>query len=238
MDKRNKIIFLIIILISIVAVGFCIYKVLNNKNEIVNVDAKKFRNEYMELNDKVNELTNKDYADVFISESNTFKYVDSKEAIDVLKNKTGILYFGYATCSDCRLLVPILSEIAEKNNKTIYYLDVQKIRSSFVVEEGSIKKIKDGTKEYYEIIKILKDELEDLYLTDEAGNMYNTKEKNFFIPSLFAVSNGKITGKLVEKISENSENLTEEEKGNLKNKITKLIEDNEVNEICNPNKEC
>ena len=236
MDKRNKIIFLIIILISIVAVVFCIFNVINNKNKIINNDSKKFRNEYMELNDKVNEVTNKNYPEVFISEDNTFKYVDGKKTIDLLKNKTGIIYFGYASCNDCRLLVPILSEVAEKHDKTIYYLDVQNIRSSFIVEEGSIKKIKDGTEEYYEIIDILKDELEDLYLYDEAGNMYNTNEKNFFIPSLFAVRNGEITGKFVEKVS-NNDSLTNEEKKIVSDKIEELINNNST-DICNTNREC
>ena len=53
MKKGNSIILSLIIMFSLVAVALCIFSVVNNKKS--ESDAIKFRNEYMELNDKINE---------------------------------------------------------------------------------------------------------------------------------------------------------------------------------------
>lgn len=238
MEKKNNIIFIIILIITLVLVGVCIYFVLNN-NKRINEDARKFREEYMVLNNKLNELTNTNYSDVFISEDNTVKYVNAEDAIKILEKGSGYIYFGYAECAECRLFVPVLTEVFSKKNIEINYLDVQNIRSSFVLKDGTISKIKDGTKEYYKILKLLDKELEDLYLIDEAGNMYDTKEKNFFVPILVAVSSGKVSGIHVGSVSNDPNSLTNEEKTNLENILNKIINDKEIEDsTCSNDKVC
>ena len=83
MDKRNKIFLIIILLITIIVVGLCAYTIINHEKENKTngiSDALKFKNEYEELNGKVND-NNDTYPTVTISENNTIKYVTDTEAV-------------------------------------------------------------------------------------------------------------------------------------------------------------
>ena len=77
MEKKNKIILISIILLTIIVVGFCINGIVKNKN-IKETDAVKFQSEYMKLNDKINEKNGKTYINVSLSDTNTIKYVTEK----------------------------------------------------------------------------------------------------------------------------------------------------------------
>lgn len=237
MEKKNKIIFFVVLVVTIILVVICSLFVINN-NKNINSDAYKFRNEYMELNDKLNELTNRNHPDVFISETNTVKYINAKEAIKMLESGSGIIYFGYATCIECRLLVPTLTEICEKEKENIYYLDVSNMRSSFVVENGAIKKIKDGTEEYYKILSLLDKQLDDLYLVDDSGNMYNTEEKNFFVPILVGLNKGEIRDIHTGVVSGDSISLKDVEKKELEKRINNLINNIKDIDVCEIGNKC
>lgn len=193
MDKKNKILLIFLIVLTILVVGLCTYAVINNKKNNKNTDAIKFHNEYSKLNGKINELNGKNYVNVSISDTNTVKYVTEKKAVDLLENGIGIMYFGFSTCPWCRSLVSTLTKICEEKDETIYYLDVLDIRSTFELQDGKINKIKDGTKNYYRLLELLDSELEEFYLEDEAGNRYDAEEKRLYAPTIVAFNNGKIT---------------------------------------------
>ena len=76
MEKNNKIILTLIIIVSVLVLGGCVYSIM--KNDISETDAVKFRNEYMELNDQINEVNGKSYVNVTLSDTNTFKYITEK----------------------------------------------------------------------------------------------------------------------------------------------------------------
>ena len=118
MEKRNKIILIAIIILTIIVLCVCVYSIINN-NHVNKSDANKFRTEYMELNDKTNEATGDAYPIVNISVNNTVKYISSKEAVKILKEKSGIIYFGFKTCPWCRSLVSILTDVAIEERKNI-----------------------------------------------------------------------------------------------------------------------
>lgn len=224
MEKKNKIILLVTILLTLCVIGLVVYTVINNKNKEAS-DAVRFRNEYMELNDKVSAsgIAN---VNVAISESNTVKYLTEKEVVELLEDGTGIIYFGFSECPWCRNLVPILTDLAEEKNETIYYLNILDIRSTFEIKDGKINKIKDGSKYYYEILELLEDELEDFYLTDEAGNKYDTEEKRLYAPTLVSVQDGEIKGLHVGTVDSQEspyEALTAKQVEELEKIITKLI---------------
>lgn len=102
--------------------------------------------------------------------NNRIKYINEKELLDILKNGTGIIYFGYNTCPWCRNSVPILINAALENDlKTIYYVDVHGI---------NLNKIK---KKLYSIL--------DEYLRVDSDG-----EKNLAVPDVYAVKKGKIKG--------------------------------------------
>ncbi len=223
MEKRNGIIVVIITFLCILVVGLCVYFVVNDKLE--ESDASRFRNEYMELNDKINE-NGENYPNVTISDKNTINYLSQNEAVKFLKNGTGILYLGFATCPWCRSLIPVLTEVAEEKNETINYLDILDIRSTYALENGSLKKIKDGTKQYYEILKILDKKLDNFTLKDEAGNIYDTGEKRIYAPTVIALSKGEITYfhvGTVESQKSGYDKLNEEQINELKQIFEKLI---------------
>lgn len=192
MEKRNKIIIAILIFLTLIVIGLCLFAV--KHNHIKDNDANKFRNEYMELNDKTNEALDKLYPNVVISENNTVKYLSTSAAVEMLKTGTGLIYFGYNSCPWCRTLVTPLVEVGIEKNEPIYYVDIKDIRSNFEINDNKLTVIKKGSDDYYQILKRLDEYLEEFYLEDEEGNRYDTLEKRLYAPTLVAVNNGVITG--------------------------------------------
>ena len=226
MEKRNKIILVAIILLTIIVISICIYSIINN-NHINNSDANKFRTEYMELNDKINEATGEAYPLVNVSIDNTVKYISAKEAVKMLKEKTGIIYFGFNSCPWCRSLISTLTDVAINKKENIYYVDIADIRSSFTVENNKLTKNKNGTKDYYNILKELDEYLDEYYLEDEVGNKYDTEEKRLYAPTIIAVKKGKIKGINVGTVSSQHsgyDKLNDSQLEELKTKFEKLID--------------
>lgn len=221
MDKKNKLMLILLVILTLAVVGICTYSVISS-NKKKNTDALRFHNEYSELNGKINELNGRNYVNVSLSDTNTVKYVTEKKAADLLEKGTGIIYFGFSTCPWCRSLVSTLTRVAEEKNETIYYLDIQDIRSAFELQEGKINKIKDGTKEYYRLLDLLDKELEEFYLEDEAGNRFDTEEKRLYAPTVVAFNKGKITSIHVGTV-DSQENGYDELNDNQKEKLEKII---------------
>ncbi len=190
MERKNKIIFIIVLIATLCVISFLIYRLVNNN--IKKSDAYKFVNEYMSLNDKINEFTSKEYENVIISEKNTVKYVNEDEVLDLLDDGIGLIYFGYATNSDCRLIVPSLVDIANKNEMPVYYLDISEIRSTFELKDNKVTKINEASEGYLNIVKKLDKVLDDFYLEDEDGNRYIMDEKRIVAPTIIAIKDGKI----------------------------------------------
>lgn len=167
-----------------------------NKGEISLLDSTKFKNEY----------TN-------VGENNVFVYRNINEIISILNNGTGIIYLGFPECKWCQAYVPYLNEVAKEFNlEKIYYFNILEDR-------------KNNTKEYLQIVDILKD-----YLNyDEEG------KKRIYVPTVIAIKEGKIIG-FDDETSLDTKNLddpkdywTNEEIKDLKEKLTKMIK--EVNSM-------
>ena len=151
----------------------------------INGDAFKFKKEYESLNGT--KSNNKEYKKVEISKNNPIKYSNYDEIIDVIKNKTGIIYLGFPECPWCRNAVPVLLEAARDNNiDTIYYLNILNERDSYIVNDGKVEYAKDqdgndikGTPGYSKLLKVLDNELED-YIIEFEGKEYNTNVKRIY----------------------------------------------------------
>ena len=103
MKKRTMFdIFLIfILLIVLIFLGTRDYKVDKNK------DSKRFDKEYS-----------------LVSKDNVFKYVDEKEAYNILKSGEGIIFMAFSGNEWSNYYAKILNEVAkEKKIDTIYYYD-------------------------------------------------------------------------------------------------------------------
>lgn len=217
--KQQK---LLIILMPILCALLAIMAYLRIVN--VSSDAIKFKNEYETLNGEKTS-SNKEYKKLSISKNNPIKYSDYDELIDIIENKTGIIYLGFPDCPWCRSALPVLLEAAEKNNiDTIYYMNIKNERDSYTIEDGKLtyaldkegKEIK-GTKGYFKLLKAL-----DKYLSDYVINFedkdYEVGEKRIFAPSVIFVRDGKILGIQVSTVETHTDpykSLTKEEHDEL-----------------------
>ena len=195
---------IITILLPILCLCMAIISYISVKN--LNTDAIKFKKEYESLNDtKVN---NKKYKSVEINKNNPIKYSNYNEIIDVIKNKTGVIYLGFPECPWCRNAVPVLLDVARDNGiDTIYYLNILNERDSYIVKNGKIEYAKDdkgndikGTEGYLKLLKVLDKELED-YVIEFEGKEYNTNSKRIYAPTVIFVRDGKVIGLHVSTVS-------------------------------------
>lgn len=215
---------ILIIIVSALAI-------IKNKN-ILNNDAKQLKEEYESLNDTIRESDGAKYNNVEIPEKNSIKYINALEAVEIIKNKSGIIYFGANWCPWCRNAIEVLLEVAKnKDNETIYYVNMDNVRNIWEIKEGKLEKTTKEKEGYYELLEALNDVLnKNTYkLTDKDGKEYDTLEKRIGMPLVIALKNGKIiekhsgTVKLNETQTKYSK-LEDEQKEELKNIYAKMIE--------------
>lgn len=191
--KKSSII--IIIFVSLAAIFFG-YNYMKDKYKVINEDAIKFKKEYEKLNNTLNSNNNKTYPKVGISSNNVIKYSTYDEIIKVLKEGTGVIYLGYPECPWCRNMVPVLLNAAEETGiDSIYYLNIKEDRDLLVLDEkNKIKVQKEGSTQYYALVEVLSEILDDYILTSNKGVEVNTNKKRIYVPLVVFVKNGEIVG--------------------------------------------
>ena len=171
--------------IIILMIGLLCFSGCGNKNE--------FKKQYEELN------SNDNYRSVSIPEKNPIVYSNASEIVEKLKNKESFyVYFGSVYCPWCRSVIEKAMEVANKNNiEKIYYVDIwdgahnEILRDTFELnEKGEAVASKLGTNEYYDLLDLLDNVLDDYVLTSDAGKKVNTNEKRIFAPTFIKVVNG------------------------------------------------
>ena len=232
MKKENKIIVAFVVFFLLIAVIICVYYICK-KSRVIS-DATKFRNEYMELNDKTNEELDKMYSNVNIREDNTIKYVEDEDVISTIDTKTGTLFLGNPYNSFSRTIVEDLVNEAIKNKETIYYLDISEIKTTFIFSEGKVSIDKKGTDSYYEMLKRFDEYLNSVTFEDEEGNKYSSSEKTIIIPTIISFRKGEITGFHEGTVSSQLngyDKLSNDEKEDLIKIISNVIRSNDE-EVC------
>lgn len=179
---KKKIILFITLIILVGVISLVCIK-LNSKDEKQVKDSIKFKEEYEKINDTVKPK-------VSLEDDNPFVYVSDEKIVDTLKNGTGLIYFGFSNCPWCRNAVNVLQYV---NADKILYFDLKDKRDTYEVVNGVLTKTKDGTKEYYEVLEILNNILDD-YEIDDNSNTYKVGEKRIYVPLVVGVLNGKIVG--------------------------------------------
>ncbi len=215
----------IIIVIALIC-GFFAFQ--NMKKETKDTDAIKIQKEYNELNGKVNESNKKEYPIVNLSDDNPFIYKTEEEIVKILESGTGIIYFGFKNCPWCRTMLPILESAAkEENIGEIYYLDILDIRSTLSLDENNkVVTEKEGSNDYYKILDLLKENLNDYTFTGSNGKTISTGEKRLYAPTVVAVQNGVIKAfheGTVNSQKDGYDTLSEEAKDELKNIFKELV---------------
>lgn len=188
--KKNSIIICLVVLVILV-LGF--FSVKYYMSQDISEDAIKFKEEYESLNGTIRESDGEKYNDIKIDRNNPIKYIDCKEALEVLKKNQAIVYVGAEWCPWCRNAIPVLFDVAEKYDvKEIYYLNLDNEKSSFEVKNGELVETVKGSKDYYALLNELSEHLEDYTVTGEDGMSYPTGEKRIYMPYIFGVKNGEV----------------------------------------------
>lgn len=146
-----------------------------------------------------------------ISKDNPFEYVTIDQVLDILENKSGIIFFGNSDCEWCVASVKILNQaLTYKNVDKVYYYNPKNIREK-------------NTEKYKKLIELLGDNLEK----DENGEAY------LYLPDVYFVKNGKIIGHNNDTATMSGtvdEAMNDKNKKELKNKYLELISEYNIGE--------
>lgn len=176
----------IILMVVVLTIGFLTMFLKSNEKETKS-DAISFKEEYESLNSKTNSQ-DKQYLSINISDDNVIKYASFEEIKEVLTKKSGVIYFGFPECPWCRNIIePLFESAKEEGIEKIYYFNAHDIRDKkHLDDDGNIIVDDEGTSEYHELIKIMKD-----YLTPYEG-LENNDIKRLYFPTVVFVKDGKI----------------------------------------------
>ena len=223
-DMKKVIIgIVVVVLIAIAILGNIDLKKEDDDLENSKVsDALKFKNEYEKYNNVINENNQKKYPSVSIDKNNPIKYSNVDEIVDVIENKTGIIYFGYPECPWCRNAVPVLLNAAISSGVgQIYYLNTKDIRNEMQInDDGKIEEVKAGKDGYDKLLEAMDSILEEYMLLDQDGNEVSTGTKRLYVPLVVFVKDGEIVGHhldVVESLEDPYTNLTGEQTEELYN---------------------
>lgn len=228
--KKNIII--ILLLISTFLITAC-----NNKVE--NKDALKFKEEYEKINN-TKTSSGKITRELSIPEDNPFIYKTAREINELIENEeTFLVYFGFASCPWCRGSIESLIQAAQEKSLTqIYYVDVYDIRSSLKLDENNkVVTVKEGSADYYKLLKNLDNVLNDYNLTTSSGTLVPTNEKRLYAPSIVSIVKGKATlleTGITQKETDPYMELSSEIKSTKKDLFIKVIKEVTQSNICTP----
>ena len=184
----KKVVLLLVTAVAITTISGCSVK----KTEKV-TDAEKFSDEYS------------------VSKDNPFKYIDIDQVLDIIENKSGIIFFGNPDCEWCSATATILTEALKyKNVDNAYYYNPKSIKEK-------------DTKEYKKLIDLLKD-----YLPKNEND-----EADPYLPDVYFIKNGKVIGHNNDTATmEGSldEALSDKTKKELKSKYLDLISEYNIKE--------
>lgn len=193
----------------------------NKTQETQEADAAKFKEDYESLNGKETSYGTINRS-VEIDEDNPFVYVTAAELVEKIENDESFyVYFGSNKCPWCRSVIEKAIEMAEENEiKIVYYVDIwdedgnEILRDKYVInDKGKLEQTIKGTDEYYRLLELLDEVLDDYVLENKKGKKFDTKEKRIFAPNFIYVSGGDakvmVTG-VSEKQKNASDELTDE----------------------------
>lgn len=128
-EKKNKIVYIIIGILAVIALGVGFYVGYNSVKDNKETDAVRFASEYP------------------VSEDNVFVYRTLEEINKILENGTGLIFFGFPECPWCRGYAPIINEIAKQEKlEKVYYFNIKQDRA-------------DNTELYQKAVKLLEENL-------------------------------------------------------------------------------
>lgn len=226
MEKNQKILLSIIgiLIVMSAVIGFLAFK---NQKDKPATKINQFKEEYEALNGVVNDY-GYTYPTVEVDVNNPIVYANEEDVLDILKDGTGVIYFGFPTCPWCRNMIkPLISAADSASLEKIYYLNIMDIRDSLSVDDnGELVVDKKGTKNYKKILKELNSVLDTYYVKDAMGQEFDTNEKRLYAPTVVAVKKGKVVAHHVGTVSSQTDpyaELTKEQQEELYSTFSTLI---------------
>lgn len=99
-----------------------------------------------------------------------FQKVSATEVLRLFDEQgSGIVFFGYPGCKWCERAVPVLNEVIVEKDLMVYYVNTKESIDS-------------------NVMSTLKEDLYDALPVDSEGN------RDFYVPMVVGIKNGKITG--------------------------------------------
>lgn len=195
MSKKDIIKVSLLVVLAVVS-SIVIYNNFHNENNddkkiVYTEDEKKFKKEYEDVN------SNEGSVQIRLEDNNDMVYATYDKIKEILTGGTGVIYFGFPECPWCRNAVPMLIKAAHNQGlNTIYYFNDKDMRDvKKLDDDGNIVTEKEGTKEYYELLNILGDNL------GSYEGLNDDTVKRLYFPTVVFVKNGKIIGTHVATVS-------------------------------------
>lgn len=225
--QRNKLYILFAIIFMLFA-SFCVYK-LSAPSDGKMTDAIKFKNEYESLNNKIRENSDKKIRSIDIPKDNPFVYAEASDIIKMINQEESfIVYFGFPDCPWCRSVVPTLLKVADDYNiDKIYYVNVKEIRDTIELDSnGETITTKQGTDDYYKLLDLLNNVLEDYKLKNKDNESVSIGEKRIYAPNIITIIDGEakeMTSGISDLQTDGYMELNEEMKTDMYNKIKCIV---------------
>ncbi len=145
--------------------------------------------EYSELNGAATG-SGQQYLDDDLPADHVFTATTGEDAIDILKDGTGVVYFGFPECPWCRIAVPVMNEVAQAGDiDQIHYVDARELRDTRVLSEDGTVVIEDpGSGVYAELLE----ELGNAAPVYEGLN--DPTQRRIYVPLVVAVKDGEVLG--------------------------------------------
>lgn len=187
LDNKYVIIGGVLLLIAILILVF--WNISSNSK-----DGAKFKREYEAYNNKQASGDHK-YQVLKIPKKNKVKYSSVEGAIDILKDGTGLIYFGFPNCPWCRGMLPILLDSVDCSCvDNLLYVDMTDVRDKYEVKDGETTLVQEAKSGYNKLLEYLDKHLDDYVIKDEDGVEYDVGEKRIYVPLVVAVKNGEVVG--------------------------------------------
>lgn len=150
-------------------------------------DSANFKLEYEEYNSQMTS-SGLEYITLNINEENPIQYASYEEVMTLLKEGTGVIYFGFPACPWCRNIVPILLDTAvEEKIDTIYYFNALEYRDERRLNElGKVELVKEAKEGYVELLEVLGD------FASVYEGLNDTNIKRLYFPTVVFVKEGQI----------------------------------------------
>lgn len=199
------------ILLGLVVLVLLVGCTTNQKKEPT--DAEKIKEEYEALNGQANQ-SGVMHKTITLSDKNPLVYASGDDVISLLKEGSGIIYFGFPECPWCRAALPVFLEACEEEliTQVLYYnnrdqRDVKELKGDTVVTT------KEGSEEYYQILDLLGE------YASEYDGLNDPSIKRLYYPTMVFVSEGKIVDfhqSVVEGVTDPRQDMTSQQIEELK----------------------